>query len=167
MPSVRDIAHEFLRRQGLATVFGNPGSNELPFLADLPDTFDYVLGLHEGMVVGMADGYAQATGRPALVNLHAASGSGNAMGALTNAVSSRTPLVVMAGQQVRPAIGLEAKPRQRGRHPADAAAGGVRSRAGLCPRRTAGARPRGVRGTAAASPDLPVSALRRLGHRGR
>ncbi|MFJ4324537.1 thiamine pyrophosphate-binding protein [Streptomyces tricolor] len=108
MPSVRRISHEFLRRQGLTTVFGNPGSNELPFLADLPDGFRYVLGLHEGAVVGMADGYAQAAGRPALVNLHAAAGSGNAMGALTNAVASRTPLVIVAGQQVRPAVGPEA-----------------------------------------------------------
>lgn len=108
MPSVRRVSHEFLDRQGLTTVFGNPGSNELPFLADLPDGFRYVLGLHEGAVVGMADGYAQATGRPVLVNLHAAAGSGNAMGALTNAVASRTPLVVVAGQQVRSAIGPEA-----------------------------------------------------------
>ncbi|WP_217254922.1 benzoylformate decarboxylase [Streptomyces sp. AC602_WCS936] len=108
MPSVRRVSHDFLERQGLTTVFGNPGSNELPFLADLPGTFRYVLGLHEGAVVGMADGYAQASGRPVLVNLHAASGSGNAMGALTNAVASRTPLVVLAGQQVRPAIGPEA-----------------------------------------------------------
>jgi benzoylformate decarboxylase len=108
VPSVRRVAHEFLQRHGLTTVFGNPGSNELPFLADLPDGFRYVLGLHEGAVVGMADGYAQATGRPVLVNLHAASGSGNAMGALTNAVAARTPLVVVAGQQVRPAVGPEA-----------------------------------------------------------
>ncbi|MFH9729075.1 benzoylformate decarboxylase [Streptomyces sp. NPDC017260] len=108
MPSVRRVSHDFLERQGLTTVFGNPGSNELPFLAELPESFRYVLGLHEGAVVGMADGYAQATGRPVLVNLHAASGSGNAMGALTNAVASRTPLVVVAGQQVRPAIGPEA-----------------------------------------------------------
>ncbi|MEU6420808.1 benzoylformate decarboxylase [Streptomyces spiralis] len=108
MSSVRHVSHEFLRRQGLTTVFGNPGSNELPFLAGLPEGFRYVLGLHEGAVVGMADGYAQATGRPVLVNLHAAAGSGNAMGALTNAVASRTPLVVVAGQQVRPAVGPEA-----------------------------------------------------------
>ncbi|MER7052670.1 benzoylformate decarboxylase [Streptomyces sp. NPDC000351] len=108
MPSVRRVSHDFLERQGLTTVFGNPGSNELPFLAELPESFRYVLGLHEGAVVGMADGFAQATGRPVLVNLHAASGSGNAMGALTNAVASRTPLVVVAGQQVRPAIGPEA-----------------------------------------------------------
>ncbi|UDY23432.1 benzoylformate decarboxylase [Nocardioides sp. Kera G14] len=108
MPSVRHLVHELLERRGLTTIFGNPGSNELPFLAELPAGFRYVLGLHEGAVVSMADGYAQATGRPVLVNLHAASGSGNGLGALTNAVAARTPLVVMAGQQVRPAIGLEA-----------------------------------------------------------
>lgn len=105
---VRDVAYEIMRRQGMTTVFGNPGSNELPFLTGMPGDFRYVLGLHEGAVVGMADGYAQVTGRPVLVNLHSAAGSGNAMGALTNAVYSRTPLVIIAGQQVRPAIGAEA-----------------------------------------------------------
>ena len=105
---IRTVAHELMRRHGLTTIFGNPGSNELPFLAELPEEFRYVLGLHEGAVVGMADGYAQVTGRPVLVNLHAASGSGNAMGALTNAVAARSPLVVTAGQQVRTAIGPEA-----------------------------------------------------------
>jgi benzoylformate decarboxylase len=105
--TVRSAVHSVLERHGLTTIFGNPGSNELPFLAELPDAFDYVLGLHEGAVVGMADGYAQASGRPAVVNLHAASGSGNAMGALTNAVNARTPLVVIAGQQVRSVIGME------------------------------------------------------------
>jgi benzoylformate decarboxylase len=105
---IRDVAHELMRRHGMTTIFGNPGSNELPFLAALPESFRYVLGLHEGAVVGMADGYAQVTGRPVMVNLHAASGSGNAMGALTNAVYSRSPLVITAGQQVRPAIGAEA-----------------------------------------------------------
>ncbi len=105
---VRDVAFEVLRRQGITTVFGNPGSNELPFLAGMPEGFRYVLGLHEGAVLAMADGYAQVTGQPVLVNLHAASGTGNAMGALTNAVYARTPLVLTAGQQVRPAIGMEA-----------------------------------------------------------
>lgn len=105
---IRDVAFDVLRRQGLTTIFGNPGSNELPFLAGMPDDFRYVLGLHEGAVVGMADGYSQATGAPVLVNLHAASGTGNGMGALTNAVYARSPLVLMAGQQVRPAIGQEA-----------------------------------------------------------
>lgn len=103
--NVRDVAHEILRQHEMTTIFGNPGSNELPFLQGI--TARYVLGLHEGVVVGMADGFAQATGRAAFVNLHAASGSSNAMGALTNAVYSRTPLVITAGQQVRSVIGME------------------------------------------------------------
>ncbi|GAA4559024.1 benzoylformate decarboxylase [Pseudonocardia xishanensis] len=107
MATVAETTFRILRARGLTTVFGNPGSNELPFLAHLPEDFTYVLGLHEGAVVSMADGYALATGGPALVNLHAASGTGNAMGGLTNAVYSHSPLVLTAGQQVRSTIGQE------------------------------------------------------------
>ncbi len=101
MPTVKDAAVELFRAHNLTTIFGNPGSTELPFLADLPDDFRYVLGLHEGAVVGMADGYAQASGGPALVNLHTAPGVATAMGALVNAAAARTPLVLTAGQQAR------------------------------------------------------------------
>ncbi|WP_413249120.1 benzoylformate decarboxylase [Sinomonas flava] len=105
--TVRSAAFDLLRRHRMTTIFGNPGSNELPFLAGMPSDFRYVLGLQEGVVAGMADGYAQASGRPALVSLHAAAGTGNAMGALTNAWYSHTPLVLLAGQQVRSTIGQE------------------------------------------------------------
>ncbi len=101
MSSVRQAAFDIFRSHGLTTVFGNPGSTELPMLAEFPSDFRYVLGLQEGVVVGMADGYAQATGRPALVNLHSAPGVATAMGALVNAAAARTPLVLTAGQQVR------------------------------------------------------------------
>lgn len=107
MPSVHSVTYHLLRQQGLDTVFGNPGSNELPFLKDFPEDFRYVLGLHEGVVVGMADGYALASGKSVLVNLHAAAGTGNAMGALTNAWYSHSPLVITAGQQARSMIGVE------------------------------------------------------------
>ena len=107
MVTVKEATFDLLRAHGLTTVFGNPGSNELPFLSDLPDDFRYVLGLHEGVVASMADGFAQVTGRPAFVNLHAAAGTGNAMGSLTNAWYSHTPLVITAGQQVRSTIGQE------------------------------------------------------------
>jgi len=85
MTTVRDAVFQMLRERGMTTMFGNPGSTELPMLADFPEDFRYVLGLHEQVVVGMADGYAQATGRPAFVNLHTAPGVGNAMGGLFNA----------------------------------------------------------------------------------
>jgi benzoylformate decarboxylase len=106
--TVREASYELLRAHGLTTVFGNPGSTELPFLAGFPDDFRYVLGLQEAVVVGMADGYAQATGRPALVNLHTAPGVGNAMGAIFNAHQNKAPLVITAGQQVRPMMSMEA-----------------------------------------------------------
>lgn len=107
MPTVHSVTYQLLRHQGLSVVFGNPGSNELPFLKGFPEDFQYILGLHEGVVVGMADGYALASGRPVLVNLHAAAGTGNAMGALTNAWYSHSPLVLTAGQQARSLIGVE------------------------------------------------------------
>lgn len=108
MKTVHSISYALLRAHGMTTLFGNPGSNELPFLKDFPEDFQYILGLHEGVVVGMADGYALASGRPAFVNLHAAAGTGNGMGALTNSWYSHSPLVITAGQQVRSMIGVEA-----------------------------------------------------------
>src|SRR5918996_4436842 len=108
MPSVREAAFELFRARGMTTMFGNPGSTELPMLADYPDDFDYVLGLQEAVVVGMADGYAQASGRPALVNLHTAPGVANAMGAIFNAQANHAPLLITAGQQVRAQMTLQA-----------------------------------------------------------
>lgn len=107
MATVREVTFDLLRARGLTTVFGNPGSNELPFLSGMPDDFRYVLGLHEGAVLSMADGYSLVTGTATFVNLHASSGSGNAMGALTNSVYSHSPIVVTSGQQVRSTIGQE------------------------------------------------------------
>jgi len=107
MSSVHDATYEVLRAFGMTTIFGNPGSNELPFLDELPSDFRYVLALHEGAGLAMADGYAQATGRPVLVSLHAAAGVGQAMGCLVNSQVSGTPLVIMSGQQFRAMLTLE------------------------------------------------------------
>src|ERR1700722_10746023 len=99
--NVRDAFYDILRTHGITTVFGNPGSNELPMLSGLPDDFRYILALQEGAAIGMADGFAQATGRPALVNLHAAAGTGNAMGNLINTQSGHVPVIITSGQQAR------------------------------------------------------------------
>ena len=64
MSTVREATYELLRARGMTTMFGNPGSTELPMLADFPDDFRYVLGLQEAVAVGMADGYAQASRAP-------------------------------------------------------------------------------------------------------
>ncbi len=98
---------DILRSEGVDRVFGNPGTTELPFLAALSaaeDPPEYILGIHEGAVVSMADGYARATARPAFVSLHIAAGLANGLIGLLNAcllytwqasrtadTSSRTP----------------------------------------------------------------------------
>jgi benzoylformate decarboxylase len=106
--TVRAATFDLLRAHGITTMFGNPGSTELPFLADFPGDFTYVLGLQEAVVVGMADGWAQASGKPAFVNLHTTPGVGHAMGSIVNARDNRTPMVVTAGQQSRPMMALSA-----------------------------------------------------------
>src|SRR5215207_5586097 len=99
--SVREAVIDLLRGLEMTTVFGNPGSTELPFLDRWPEDFRYVLGLQEASVVGMADGYARATGQAAFCNLHSAAGVGHALGNIYNAYRNQTPLVISAGQQSR------------------------------------------------------------------
>jgi benzoylformate decarboxylase len=98
---------ELLRALGMTTVFGNPGSTELRFLRDWPEDFRYIMGLHEGCAIAMADAYAQKTGNAALVSLHSAGGVGNAMGTIYTAMRNNAPLVIMAGQQTRAMLPTE------------------------------------------------------------
>ena len=106
--TVKDATFGLLRAFGIKRVFGNPGSTELPFLSDWPDDIDYVLGLQEASVVGMADGYAQATRNAGFVNLHSGAGVGNALGNIYTAHRNQTPLVITAGQQARSILPLQA-----------------------------------------------------------
>jgi benzoylformate decarboxylase len=106
--TVKDATLDLLRAFGIKKVFGNPGSTELPLLSDWPDDIDYVLGLQEASVIGMADGYAQATRNAGFVNLHSAAGVGNALGNIYTAHRNQTPLVITAGQQARSILPLQA-----------------------------------------------------------
>ncbi len=101
MTTVRDVTMNLLDQLGMTTIFGNPGSTELPMFRDFPSHFRYILGLQESVVIGMADGYAQAVRNAAFVNLHSAAGVGHALGNLFTAYKNQTPLVVTAGQQAR------------------------------------------------------------------
>ena len=107
MGTIREATYDLLRRQGITKVFGNPGSNELQFLKDFPEDFEYILGLHEGAVMAMADGYAQASGQVPLVSLHSAAGTGTSMGVLANTAVSKSPVVVLSGQQLRELVGQD------------------------------------------------------------
>ena len=105
--TVREAFWAVARELGLTTVFGNPGSTEETLLKDFPADFRYVLALQEACAIGMADGYAQATGKAALVNLHTAAGLGNAMGNIESAWYNHAPLVITAGNQTREMLLLE------------------------------------------------------------
>lgn len=91
---------ELLRREGVEYLFGNPGTTELPLMDGLvaETGLRYILGLQEAAVVAMADGYAQASGKLAVVNIHVAPGLGNALGMLYDAQKAGSPLLVTAGQ---------------------------------------------------------------------
>jgi benzoylformate decarboxylase len=94
---------EMLAGYGVRYLFGNPGTTELPLMDALADDqrIRYILALQEVPVVAMADGYAQASRSPGVINVHISCGLGNAMGMLYNAYRANTPLILTAGQQDR------------------------------------------------------------------
>ncbi len=97
----RDVFMESLLANGATAIFGNPGTTENPLLEalfDYPD-FNYYVALHEGVAVCAAGGYAQATGKTAVTNLHVAPGLGNAIGMMYGCLKSRVPVLVTAGAQ--------------------------------------------------------------------
>ncbi len=91
---------EQLRADGIAYMFGNPGTVEQGFLDSLSGYPDpaYIFALQESIAVGIADGYARATGKPALVQLHSGVGLGNGIGMIYQAMRGHAPLVVIAGE---------------------------------------------------------------------
>src|SRR2546430_9637914 len=91
---------EVLKQEGVDVIFGNPGTTELPLMDALAvdNEMRYVLALQEAAVMAMADGYAQASGKLAVVNLHVAPGLGNAMAMLYDAQKASSPILVTAGQ---------------------------------------------------------------------
>ena len=94
------VLMQILRASGVRYLFGNPGTTELPFLDALPDSgLEYVVALQEATAVAAADGYAQASGRAGVVNLHVLPGVANGVSILHNASRAHSPLVMTAGQQ--------------------------------------------------------------------
>src|SRR2546425_7748254 len=91
---------DLLKQEGVEIMFGNPGTTELPLMDAFAteNELRYLLGLQEAAVMAMADGYAQASGKLAVVNLHVAPGLGNSMGMLYDAQKAGSPILVTAGQ---------------------------------------------------------------------
>ncbi|HLH90074.1 MAG TPA: thiamine pyrophosphate-dependent enzyme [Xanthobacteraceae bacterium] len=92
---------DLLKQEGVDMMFGNPGTTELPLMDAFAVEHDirYILGLQEAAIMALADGYAQASGKLAVLNFHVAPGLGNAMGMLYDAQKAATPMLVTAGQQ--------------------------------------------------------------------
>lgn len=105
--TVRDVTFQLLRELGLTTMFGNPGSTEETFLKNFPSDFTYVQTLAEAAAVGAADGFAQVTRRPAIVNVHTSAGLSNAMSNILTASMNHTPLIITAGNQTREMLLME------------------------------------------------------------
>ena len=104
---MRDAVFELFRAFGMTTVFGNPGSTELPMFRDFPRRLPLCARPAGIVAVGMADGFAQATRNAALVSLHSAAGLGHALGNVFTAYKNQTPLVIVAGQQARSILPFE------------------------------------------------------------
>lgn len=98
----RDVIFEYLRTAGVDSLFGVPGTNEVPII-DGTDVSEYgiryVQCLHENIALGAAMGHARATGRPGVVALHVTPGIAHALANLYNAAKSHVPVVVLCGQQ--------------------------------------------------------------------
>ncbi|MGQ9695873.1 MAG: thiamine pyrophosphate-binding protein [Thermodesulfobacteriota bacterium] len=98
--SGREAFLKILHAEGVRYIFGNPGSTELPIMDALAGQTDiqYILALHEGVAISMADGFAVASGNLAVVNVHVSPGLGNSMGMLYNAYKAGAPIIITAGQ---------------------------------------------------------------------
>ncbi len=101
---------------GVRYLFTNPGSAEAAFfdaLVNAPE-IQLIMGLHEGVVIGMADGYYKASGEAPFVNVHTIGGTGQMAGQLYNANRDGTPMVVTAGmpdnEYFTDLVGLAASP---------------------------------------------------------
>src|SRR5216683_4998625 len=84
---------------GVEVCFGNPGTSEMHFVAalDRVEGMWVVLGLFEGAVTGMADGYGRMAEKPAATLLHLGPGLANGLANLHNARRARTPIVNVVG----------------------------------------------------------------------
>lgn len=104
------ILEQFLA-DGMDHMFGNPGTVEQGFLDAVSEypQMKYILTLQESVAVTMADGYARATQRPTLVQIHSTPGLGNAIGALYQAKRGHSPLVVIGGDAGIKYMGMDAQ----------------------------------------------------------
>ena len=98
-----------LEEEGVEVMFGLPGGAILPVYDPIIDSsIRHVLVRHEQGAGHMAEGYAQATGRPGVAMVTSGPAATNIVTPLCDAYLDSTPLVVVTGQVPLPAIGTDA-----------------------------------------------------------
>ncbi len=98
MPIIADEIYKMLVKY-TGSIYGNPGTTELPFLRYIPENVNYYLALHDGIAVGMSEGYYLKTGKLGVSNLHAGPGLSNSFGYIYSAYHNKSPLLIIVGQQ--------------------------------------------------------------------
>ena len=105
-----DVLTDVLLVNGVDVCFANPGTSEMHFVAalDRKPQLRCILGLHENVVTGAADGYARMTGRPAATLLHTGPGLANGLANMHNARRARTPMLNIVGDHASYHLPLDA-----------------------------------------------------------
>lgn len=92
---------QMLRAEGVRYIFGNPGTSEAPFIGVLheyPD-LEYLMVVQEGVAIGMAEGYARASGEVGFVSLHIDNGLANGFSLMIDQKRTGSPVVITAGNK--------------------------------------------------------------------
>ena len=109
MNGAETLVHTLLSKQ-LDVCFTNPGTSEMHFVAALDkiEGMRCVLGLHETVVTGAADGYYRMADRPAATLLHLGPGLANGLSNLHNAKKARSGIVNIVGDHASSHLELDA-----------------------------------------------------------
>ena len=96
---------------GVEYIFGYSGGAAIPIfdaLETVESNIKFILSRHEQGACHMADGYARATGKPAVVLVTSGPGAGNTITGLMTAQMDSVPMIVVCGQQVTWMLGKDA-----------------------------------------------------------
>ena len=98
-----------LEREGVEVMFGLPGGAILPVYDPIIDSkLRHILVRHEQGAGHMAEGYAQATGKPGVAMVTSGPAATNIVTPLCDAYLDSIPMVVITGQVPTAAIGTDA-----------------------------------------------------------
>ena len=104
-----EIIVDVIQQEGVEYIFGLPGGAAIPFFDALVDSpIKLILARHEQGATHMADGYARATGKPAVVLVTSGPGATNTITGIFTAQMDSIPMVIICGQMVTGSLGLDA-----------------------------------------------------------